>query len=83
VLRTGDKFGPESSHGDETFLPTLPRDCFTIAGEKHMALLGFAVRTVIGPIAIRVPYMVIADDHVNAIADSNANANAIAVAVEV
>jgi len=37
-----------------------------------MACLGFAVRAVLGPIGIRVPYKTIADVNVNA------NANAIA-----
>jgi hypothetical protein len=45
--------------------------------------MGFAVRAVIRPIAIQVPYETIADVNVdaNANADTNANANANANAI--
>jgi hypothetical protein len=39
-----------------------------------MASLGFAVRAVIGPIGIRVPYETIADVDADADADSDADA---------
>ena len=51
------------------FADGLPQDR-SIAGEKHMASLGFAVCAVIGPIAIRVPDETIAG--VNADADADA-----------
>ena len=64
-------------------LSRLPRDS-PIAGEKHMASLGFAVHAVIGPIGIQVPYKTIADDdvggdgHGHGDADGDADADSIA-----
>jgi hypothetical protein len=42
----------------------------TIAGEKHMSSLGFALCAVIGTIQIKVSYTAIIDGNGNVIADA-------------
>jgi len=71
----GNELDNESWHGDDTLLLRLPQGS-SISGEKHMASLKVALRTIIGPIGFRVFYETIAD------LDANANDNANSIAID-